>query len=208
MPGLKQVVEQSILQKAVEMFTKFGLRPITMDDIARELSISKKTLYKHFSNKDELVQKTVEQVFKTNSGQIKKAIELDGNAIDQLFHIDDAVCGAVESYDHSLQFQLQRYHPEVARWLEKQREQVITQTTRSNIIKGQKEGLYRLNINAEIITLLYFHRTVLLTGHEMDPFKDFNLREVMREILIYHIRGIASTSGLEYLEDKLNKTNK
>lgn len=84
------------------MFAKFGLRPITMDDIAGELSISKKTIYKYFSNKDELVQKAVEKVFNTNSGQIKDIAKRSGNAIDQLFNIDDMVCGTVENYDHSL----------------------------------------------------------------------------------------------------------
>lgn len=190
------------------MFAKFGLRPITMDDIAGELSISKKTIYKYFSNKDELVQKAVEKVFNTNSGQIKDIAKRSGNAIDQLFNIDDMVCGTVENYDHSLQFQLKRYHPEVFSWLENQRKELITSTTKANILKGQGEGLYRTNINVEIITLLYYSRLVVLTGHDIDTFEKFDLKAVMREILIYHVRGLATQAGLSYLEEKLNKTQK
>ena len=201
-------MEQEILDKADEMFRRYGLKPVTMDDLARELVISKKTLYKHFSSKEKLVERTVNAVFERVKKTLLAAREAEGNAIDQLFNIDERICRTVENYDHSLQFQMRRYYPEVFSSLERKRKKLIIETTRHNIRQGKKEGLYRQEVNDEIITLLYYSRMVMLTGEEIDPFRDFDIRMVMREILLYHLRGIATERGLLYLNQKLNEEHK
>lgn len=190
------------------MFRRYGLKPVTMDDLARELVISKKTLYKHFSSKEKLVERTVNAVFERVKKTLLAAREAEGNAIDQLFNIDERICRTVENYDHSLQFQMRRYYPEVFSSLERKRKKLIIETTRHNIRQGKKEGLYRQEVNDEIITLLYYSRMVMLTGEEIDPFRDFDIRMVMREILLYHLRGIATERGLLYLNQKLNEEHK
>jgi len=194
---------QVVLRQAAEMFMRYGLKPVTMDDLARELGMSKKTLYQHVSGKEDLVQQTVKALFAEAKGRLDEALARSGNAIDQLFSIDEVVCQNIENYHHGLQFQLRRYYPEVHRWLEEQRQAMITATTHKNIAQGQKEGLYRSDLNVEIITLLYYSRMVVLTGQEIDPFKDYETKAVMREILVYHINGLATDAGRQYLQSKI-----
>jgi AcrR family transcriptional regulator len=198
--------EREIIYTAIEMFSKYGLKPVTMDDLALELSISKKTLYKYFTNKKELVEHSVKEAFASVSQLMQQAKQHSNDAIEELFNLDKAVCHAVETHDHSLQFQLKRYYPETYAWLEKQRKEKIVKQMQDNLKAGVKQGLYRSNLNLEVISLLYYTRMVVLMGEEMEPFKGFDTQAVMREILIYHLRGIASPKGVERLE-KLLKQN-
>jgi AcrR family transcriptional regulator len=198
-------IEQDILDKAIEMFGKYGLKPVTMDDLASELSVSKKTLYRYVTNKEDLVGRAVRIVFQEVKTKMLAAHEAHENAIDELFHVDDMVCDSVENYNHSLQFQLRKYYPEIFSNLNQQRKELMLGKMKTNINKGIEQGLYRQDLNVEIISLLYYSRMVVLTGEEIDPFKDFDLKEVMREILTYHIRGMASPKGLDYLDMKMKQ---
>ncbi len=201
-------MELEILSKSTEMFNRYGLRPVTMDDIARELSISKKTLYKYFSNKEELVTKAVVQMFEGIRSNMSRLLDLKGNAIDMLFAMDEVICTSIEKHDPSMQFQLDRYYPEVSAMLETlKKEQVFTMMT-ENIRRGKEEGLYRAELDAEVVTFLYYSRAQLMMEEDMGPFKDRPIEEVMREILIYHVRGIANARGLTYLEEKLKTSKK
>lgn len=196
-------MEREILVKATEMFNRYGLRPVTMDDIAREMSISKKTLYKYFSNKEELVTKAVTEMFKEVSGSMSELLAHQGNAIDMLFAMDEVICTTIKRHDPSMQFQLERYYPSVSAMLEELKKEQVIKMMEHNIQKGKAEGLYRAELDAEVVTFLYYSRAQLMMEEDMGPFKDRPVEQVMREILIYHVRGIATDKGLVYLENKL-----
>lgn len=196
-------METEIIAKAKEMFQRYGLRPVTMDDIAKELSVSKKTLYKYFANKEELVEQSVNQVFEEVSGRMVQLMDREGNAIDMLFGMDQVVCSNIEAHDPGLQFQLERYYPELSAKLEGRKRAMIFKMMHHNIDQGKSEGLYRSELNAEVVAFLYYSRARLMTESDMDHFKGMSISELMREILIYHVRGIANSKGLAYLEEKL-----
>lgn len=196
-------MEKDILAKAVEMFDRYGLRPVTMDDIAREMSISKKTLYKYYANKEDLVTRAVVQMFQEISGNMTELLEHQGNAIDMLFSMDEVICSTIEKHDPSMQFQLERYYPEVSAMLEGMKKETVFLMMENNINRGKAEGLYRANLDAQVVTYLYYSRAQLMMEEDMGPFKDRPIEEVMREILVYHIRGVASDKGLAYLEEKM-----
>lgn len=196
-------MEKDILAKAVEMFDRYGLRPVTMDDIAREMSISKKTLYKYYANKEDLVTRAVVQMFQEISGNMTELLEHQGNAIDMLFSMDEVICSTIEKHDPSMQFQLERYYPEVSAMLEGMKKETVFLMMENNINRGKAEGLYRANLDAQVVTYLYYSRAQLMMEEDMGPFKDRPIEDVMREILVYHIRGVASDKGLAYLEEKM-----
>ena len=196
-------MEKDILAKAVEMFDRYGLRPVTMDDIAREMSISKKTLYKYYANKEDLVTRAVVQMFQEISGNMTELLEHQGNAIDMLFSMDEVICSTIEKHDPSMQFQLERYYPEVSAMLEGMKKETVFLMMENNINRGKAEGLYRDDLDAQVVTYLYYSRAQLMMEEDMGPFKDRPIEDVMREILVYHIRGVASDKGLAYLEEKM-----
>jgi len=203
-------MEKEILTRSVSLFNRYGLRPVTMDDIAKDMSISKKTLYKYFENKEELVSKGVDESFNSISKHMLNLIDFkDGNAIDMLFAMDAQICLSIEEHDPSIQFQLERYYPEVFAALEKRKRDVIFRLMGENIKRGKDEGIYRAELNTEIVSFLYYSRARLMLQEEsfLEQSK-WPFQEIMREILIYHIRGIASAEGVAYLETKLKNIKK
>ena len=203
-------MEKEILTRSVSLFNRYGLRPVTMDDIAKDLGISKKTLYKYFANKEELVRKGVNESFTSISSRMLALLDYkDGNAIDMLFQMDAQVCHSIEEHDPSIQFQLERYYPEVSATLEKRKREIVLRLMTENINRGKEEGIYRKELNTEIVSFLYYSRARLMLQEE--SFFEQNkcsIPEIMREILIYHIRGIASAEGVVYLKTKLKNNKK
>lgn len=202
-------MEKEILTRSVTLFNRYGLRPVTMDDIAKDLSISKKTLYKYFANKEELVRKGVNESFTSISSRMLALLDYkDGNAIDMLFQMDAQVCHSIEEHDPSIQFQLERYYPEVSASLEKRKREIVLRLMTENINRGKKENIYRKELNSEIVSFLYYSRARLMLQEEsFFEQNKWSIPEIMREILIYHIRGIASAEGVKYLEQKLKNLN-
>jgi len=202
-------IEKEILTRSVSLFNRYGLRPVTMDDIAKDMSISKKTLYKYFANKEELVRKGVDESFTSITNLLLGLIDFkNGNAIDMLFAMDAQICNSIEEHDPSIQFQLERYYPEVNASLEKRKRDVIYLLVGENIHRGKEEGIYRLELNTEIVSFLYYSRARLMLREEsfLEQSK-WCIQEIMREILIYHIRGVASAEGIKYLEYKLKNNS-
>jgi AcrR family transcriptional regulator len=202
--GIMEKMEIEILDTAKVLFHRYGLRPVTMDDIAKDLSISKKTLYKYFSNKEELVDQAINSTFESISSRMFELLSGDGNAIEMLFKMDEVICSNIETHDPGLHFQLQRYYPELFSKLEGNKREIVFKMMHANISQGKEEGLYRADLDEEVVTFLYYSRAVLMQEEDMGPFKDRPMEMVMREILIYHVRGIASPKGLKYLENRLN----
>lgn len=188
--------------KALQMFGRYGLKPVTMDDIAREMSVSKKTLYRYYDSKEALIRAALHQIFTEISGQMLSLGHAGGNAIDQLFAADEQVCATIENHDPGLQFQLQRYYPELHAEMEEKRKELIYKMVDQNIRQGKTEGLYRAELDVELMSLLYYGRTLLFTEQTADFIEQRSLPRVMRQILVYHIRGMATAEGLRYLESK------
>ncbi len=202
-------IEKEILTRSVSLFNRYGLRPVTMDDIAKDLGISKKTLYKYFANKEELVRKGVNESFTSISSRMLALLDYqDGNAIDMLFQMDAQICVSIEEHDPSIQFQLERYYPEVSASLEKRKREIIFRLMTENINRGKAEGIYREELNSEIVSFLYYSRARLMLQEEsFFEQSKWSITEIMREILIYHIRGIASAEGIKYLDYKLKNNS-
>lgn len=199
-------MEHEILAKAKELFQRYGLRPVTMDDIAKELGVSKKTLYKYFANKEELVSHTVDQVFERVKAMMISLSEDEGNAIDVLFAMDEVVCTNIETHDHSMQFQLERYYPEVNARLEFKKRELVFKMMRANIERGIREGIFRENLDVEVVSFLYYSRTRTMAQADLEFLHNRPLTEILREVLIYHVRGISNAKGVAYLEEKLKLT--
>lgn len=199
-------MEQEILAKAKELFQRYGLRPVTMDDIAKELGVSKKTLYKFFANKEELVSHTVDQVFERVKANMISLSEDEGNAIDMLFAMDEVVCTNIETHDHSMQFQLERYYPEVYARLEFKKRELVFKMMRVNLERGIREGLFREELDIDVVSFLYYSRTHTMTQADLEFLHNRPLHDILREVLIYHVRGISNAKGVAYLEQKLKLT--
>lgn len=199
--------EIELITETLELFMKYGIKSLTMDDISRHLGISKKTLYNYVSDKKELVKKTVELAINGEQCVLHALIGGQLNAIDELLEISENVSQRLQSIQPSVLFDLQKYYPESWKMMENHKECFIHDMVKENIYKGQKEGLYRDNVNAEIISSIYVTMIDKIFDSNMFPTNKYTFESIHREIVRYHLRGITNKKGRDYLVEKLNNKN-
>ncbi len=195
--------EKKIIDAALDMYMRLGVKSVTMDDIAKEMGMSKKTIYKYVNNKAELVHKAFHNLFYSIRLLVEEIFAHDENAIDELFSIDDRVCEVMKNNHPAMVFQLQKYYPETWHSIEKVKNEFIIKMIKKNLKKGINQGLYRDDLKIEVIALFYLVKTEMLHEDDFKEIEKYTEEEIMFENLKYHIRGIASKKGIEYLEQKI-----
>jgi TetR/AcrR family transcriptional regulator, cholesterol catabolism regulator len=195
----------AILDQAHKLFMRFGVKSMTMDDVATHLRMSKKTLYEHFTDKNDLVEQVVAGVCEHHRAHIDAICQRGLNAIDENHEITTFIVGQIGGVHPSVQFDLQKYHPKAWGILEHSEQTDIHRCVTGNLLKGIKEGLYRDGLDVEVITRLYIARIDATWDGRVFPPEQFNIKDVLWEHFAYHIRGIASEKGVKYLEKKTKK---
>lgn len=193
---------------AGKVFMRYGIRSVTMDDIARHLRVSKKTLYQYVKDKKDLVQKFMALDCNVTEGGIKSILEEKMNAIDENFAISSFVIEQLKDIHPSIFFDLEKYYPEGLATMNEMRHEFVAEVMASNIERGIAEGLYRNDLKVQIVTLLWVNRLNILFETNHTLLQQFSLTEVYEEMFIHHIRGMASAKGLKYFESKQKQQNK
>jgi TetR/AcrR family transcriptional regulator, cholesterol catabolism regulator len=193
---------RNIADRARGVFMKYGIRSVSMDDICRELGMSKRTLYRYFGNKADLVSRILQQSFEDFETHIIAIRQEEPNAIDDLLEMSMVIDEHMQDVSLSISFDLQKYYPEIYHeYLSKKRE-FASSYFKDNIDKGIKEGYYRPDLNAELIARLYLQKIEDL--HDPAYFKDDekSSAEVFHVMFENHIRGIANENGISYYEEQ------
>lgn len=193
-------MKEQILEKATEMFLTLGFKSVTMDDIAAELGISKKTIYQHYATKPDLVKNVTLHLFETISCGIDQICAVGKNPIEELFTIKNFVLEHLKNEAASPFYQLNKYYPKIYQTLKKKQFGKMSECVLDNLKRGINEGLFRKEINPEIIGRFYFAGMNSLKDEELFPKKDFNTIELQEQYLEYHLRGICTTKGLKIVE--------
>ena len=202
-------MREKILDTAGNMFLNYGFKSVTMDDIANEIGISKKTIYKYFQNKVELVDASTVVVQKTIDTAINEIIVLELNAIEENFAIKKVFQNMFKKAKTSPMFQLKKYYPETFSKLMEHEMCSFRECVMSNLEKGINEKLYRDNIDKE--TTMKFYFLLIFGSHENETFskKMDDIIKTEMQILEYHTRAIATMYGISILAQELtNYKNK
>lgn len=198
------IMREKILHKSQELFLNFGFKSVTMDDIANEMGISKKTIYVHFPNKTKLVEATTLHLFETISCGIDDIAALKKNPIEEIYDIKAFVMTHLKDEKSSPQYQLQKYYPKIFATLKTKQFEVMQGCVTDNLQRGKAQGLYRDTINVDFISRIYFNGMVTLKDQELFPLVKFSMNDLMENYLEYHLRGICTSKGLEQLNKLLN----
>jgi AcrR family transcriptional regulator len=200
--------KQHIISESIQLFLKFGVKSLTMEDIARKLGISKKTLYAHVKDKEDLLLQAVILFGKFEDKQLNEICSRGLNAIDESLEIKKWVLDMIQNIHPSVAYDIEKFHPAVSKRMKTSRHENVYRSIFQNIVKGQKEGLYRSDINADILAKLYIGRMESIFDQELFPSTTYNVSDVYMEWFIYHIHGMATSKGLQLLENnfKNNKT--
>jgi AcrR family transcriptional regulator len=196
---------ENILLKVRELYMKYGIKSITMDDIARELGISKKTLYQYVSDKDELVGKFIDNEISMRQVEICKCFRIGLNAIEELFEISIYLQKLMRDQNPATEYDLRKYYPHHYQKTVKARQEGMNNYILMNLKKGIREGLYREEMNIEIIAKLYQSRAENTHLNELFTAEEFSSTKLFVELLTYHVRGIATEKGIVMLEKKVKE---
>jgi TetR/AcrR family transcriptional regulator, cholesterol catabolism regulator len=194
-------LNSEITTKIAEIFLRYGIRSVSMDDLSQQLGISKKTLYQYFRDKEDLVNKVINYLMIHQEKGMEEPLQAEGyNAIEQLFLMSRFLTDYLSMVNPALPFDLKKYYPEIWKNVVDFKKQTIYRNFLQNMEKGISEGLYRKEINLRIIANIYVNNLEMFTP-DNENMREHSFKEVFRSLFIYHIRGIASTSGLQYLEE-------
>jgi len=195
--------QKNILFKVRELYMKFGIKGITMDDVAREIGISKKTLYQFFTDKDELVGKIIDNEIFQRQKEICNCFKVGYNAIEELFEISLFMNKFIREQNPATEHDLKKYYPHHYQKIVKARREGIFNYILLNLKKGKKEGLYRSEMDEEIIAKLYLSRSEILNSSDLFTAEEITSAKISEELLIYHVRGIATENGIGELGKKI-----
>jgi AcrR family transcriptional regulator len=197
--------ENTLVEGAMTIFMRYGIKSVNMDDISRQLSISKKTLYQYFTDKEDLLSQVLDLHMSSEERNINEITAKKLPAIAEMFEIMHWVLGILGKVHPAVQYDLEKYHPQLSLRMKQHRAETVNKCIMRNLLKGQKEGTYRKDFDPDIITRLYLVRVESFLDPEIFPFEQFKAVNVYRESFQYHIRGIASEEGLIQLNKMMKK---
>jgi len=194
---------QNILERVGALYSKYGIKSVTMDDVARELGISKKTLYQYVENKNDLVEKVLDYLLFERGCEFLEIFEKNYNAIEELLAVGVQIIKSIKDQNPATEYDLQKYYPVLFNKLQKVRKERMYNATLKNIQKGKQEGFFRKELNEEIIAKIQTSRFLNLSTDEFFDLEEMLRPENILELFIYHIRGIANQKGIDELEKTL-----
>ena len=196
-------MRHKILETSNELFLNLGFKSVTMDEIASKMGVSKKTIYKYFDNKTDLVAAVTDYMFDTVSCGIEGICALQMNPIEEIFSIKKLVMKHLKDEKSSPQYQLQKYYPKIYASLTQKQFHVMQVCVLNNLKQGIEKGLYRAHIDLEFISRIYFNGMVGIKNKDLFPLTDYSMNTLMNHYLEYHLRGIATEKGLQELNKQL-----
>lgn len=197
--------KERIIQEAKNLFLRLGIRSVSMDEIATQMGISKKTLYQHFQDKNQLVDLVLEEQIKQMQAETIQAVHSSSNAIGEIFNTMDMMVKHSSNMNPMVLFDLQKYHFGSFQKFAAHKNDFLFNIISNNLKKGVEEGLYRSDINIEI--LAKFRLETLMIGFNMDAFptNKFNVTDVSLVIIENFLYGLATEKGFNMIESYKNK---
>lgn len=192
-------LEKSIVVTSTELFLTLGFKSVTMDDIAEEMKISKKTIYTFFANKEALVQSVVFSMYSYITTNLTQIREKASNPISELYEVKMFIMHQLKGEKTSPQHQLRKYYPNIHKELQKKQFDFMTKSVKKSLTKGVEMKLFRSSIDIDFISRMYFNGMVGIKNVDMFPIEKYSPEQLMENYLDYHLRAIVTDNGMKLL---------
>lgn len=200
-------MKERIQQKANDLFRRYGVKSITMDEIATQLGASKKTLYQYFSDKDELVEAVVRETIEFAQQTCDRNKNNSKDAIHELFQAMDLVQQIFSDMNPAMMYDLERFYPQSYKIFLDHKNKYLFEIIKSNLRRGIEEELYRPEINIDIIAKFRLEGMMIAFNQDVYPASKFNLVELHAAIIEHFLFGVASMKGykliLKYQQERI-----
>lgn len=201
--------QERILTKAHELFMQYGIRGVSMDEVAKDLGISKKTIYQFYQDKDALVEAVIHLETSESQNRCNLFKEKSENALQELFLSMDMMLTLLAKIHPSVIHDIEKYHPKANQKYKDFKNKYLYTTIKDNLLRGIEEGIYRENINVEILTSFRLITSFIIFNPSAFPNTQTSLPKLAAEITDHFIYGIISAKGLKlFTKYKAQRQNK
>lgn len=192
-------IKDRIKQKADELYRRYGVKSVTMDEIASQLGVSKKTIYHSFSDKNELVDAVVADMITYNRQCCKSSRTNSKDAVEEIFLGTETLYEIMSNMNPSFLFDIERGHPSVYKKFNAFKYEFLLKIIAENIERGKKEGLYREDINVSLISKIRIETLLLPFNEELFPRNQYSFVKIQQEILEFFLFGMVNPVGYKLI---------
>ena len=194
-----------ILEQVGRLYHRYGIKSVTMDDVAGHLGISKKTIYGFFRDKEDLLTQVLLFEHDRNCGFLTALENQKFNAIEELFEVYKMINAMFTNFNPSMEYDIRKYYPDLFLKIREIRRKRMFESVYNNLNQGKKEGLYRKELNSRIIAKLHVFRTESLFDTDMFTQEELSSFKMFHEIFVYHLQGVLSHAGRTFFENNFDK---
>ncbi|WAC10586.1 TetR/AcrR family transcriptional regulator [Dyadobacter pollutisoli] len=191
-------MKERIIKSALNLFWRYGIKSVTMDDIAKDLGISKRTIYQHYSDKEAILALVIQEEIKTQKNEMEKLDEQASNPIEQMMYASVQMRDTLSNMNPTLLYDLKKYYPAAWELFQNYKHEYIIKSIHDNLIKGIELGLYRPDIDVDVLSMLRVEQIVMAFDPTIFPARKFNMMHTQMQFLLHFLRGVLSEKGFEY----------
>ena len=192
--------QERIVNKAHELFMRYGIRSISMDEVANHLGMSKKTIYQFYTDKEALVEDVIDIEINSNQAECISHKEKSENAIHEVFMAVDMLLDLLTKMNPTVIFDLDKYHPKAFKKYNDYKNKFLYTIIKENLEWGKTEGLYREEIQSDILARFRLASMFLLFNPELFPLGKHGLAVVITEMTDNFLYGLASLKGQKLIQ--------
>jgi len=197
--------QEKWLKRVAELFMRYGIKALTMDDVARELGISKKTLYQFVENKDDLVNKVMESHLTIECDRAQEVSTLAADALDEMMMVIRENLIDMQGMKSNIVFDLQKYHRDAWDKIQAYQRGFLYKVVVDNLQRGVKEGLYRDDFDVDIAAKLHLVQTFSIFDEAWFPKPPYSSATLFREAIMHYLHGVLSEKGRQELKKRTDK---
>jgi TetR/AcrR family transcriptional regulator, cholesterol catabolism regulator len=198
--------KEKILSGCKELFSRYGIKNITMDEIAKHMGISKKTIYQEFPDKDSMVHSLMLADLEIHQREFSEIYSNAENVVDEVFTIMKKMTGIFANCNPLMYYDLQKYYPKTWKVFSEFKQKFILERVEQTIERGKKDGLVRQDINTRILALLRIEEITMGLSGQTFPLDKFSVLEVQLALTEHFLYGICTLKGHK-LVNKYKKIN-
>lgn len=198
-------LRQQVVDAAERRFNRYGFKSVTMDDIAREMGMSKKTLYQVVPNKQALIDLVIDGDMERDEATVQRAIAESVDAVDEMLRIARYFTEQMRETNPAAVYDLQKYYRASWERLDDFHNDKMIGHVRANLRRGQAEGLYREDMHRELIAHLFVAAPQAFMDGDRFPLKQQEWETILGQFMRYHLSGVVSEAGRALLNEYLTQ---
>lgn len=188
-----------ILSAADDLFNRYGIKSVTMDDISKSLGMSKKTIYQHFEDKNQLVLTLVQRTIEEHQTKYNEATKSARNAVEEIVRMMQFTSDTFSRANPNKFYDLQKYHPAGWQLFRQYKEEIVMNQVIANLEKGRKQGLYRTDFSIKILARLRLEEIEMAMHPQYYTDDRLSMHEVQVQLLDHYLHGICTLKGHKLL---------